>query len=310
MATTLLGQQRTGEPSFVLEDDRIVATHVYKYWVLSDATDEDEVVVLNTAGLPIVSVSEISSTGAFCRSKKATRHPNNAKLWDVTCEFTNDSNRQQPSSTPGADPNDPTQWIPIWKTGIETMDFYEEVDASTTPVPIRNSAGLKFSEPILKRRGVSVFDFFQYFPDTLTENTLMTYHEVVNSAAFKGFAIKSLLLTVIGSERGYYNGYAVRRVDFKVKYYKGIIDTAYKVWNGTAWAAPTSGQYSGWRELRLDVSPQYKDGSDLKPFTDALGHPIDGNLDGAGARQATGTAPAILAFDRYPSIAFASIIRT
>jgi hypothetical protein len=59
-----------------------------------------------------------------------------------------------------------------------------------------------------------------------------------------------------------------------------------------------------WKHKRLDVGTVYLDGGVHKPYLDDNGNVIAGALDGSGAKQTPGTAPAILEFAMYPEVSF------
>jgi hypothetical protein len=64
-----------------------------------------------------------------------------------------------------------------------------------------------------------------------------------------------------------------------------------------------------WTDKRLDTGTVYLDAGALKAYTDADGNVIEGALNGSGAKQAAGTAPAIRTFDKFPTIDFNTFLR-
>jgi hypothetical protein len=115
---------------------------------------------------------------------------------------------------------------------------------------------------------------------------MLTRDEVVNSTPFKGRAAKTLLCTITSSVIGFYYGRLRRLTQYRIIY-----------------------NLRDWRDKRLDTGTVYLDAGTLKAYTDADGNVIEGALNGSGAKQTAGTAPAIRYFDKFATIDFNTFLR-
>jgi len=109
---------------------------------------------------------------------------------------------------------------------------------------------------------------------------------VVNSAEFKGKAIKTLLCTVLSSVIGFYYGNRCRLTKYALRY-----------------------NDKTWKHKRLDVGTVYLESGKLRPYLDDNGNVILGGLNGSGAKVSPGTKPSVLEFDQYSEVAFATFLR-
>lgn len=253
------------------------------YRIKADTKDQDRVDVLNTAGLPEVGVT--TNGPAVCASINAERWEANPLYWDVVANFS--SNVDEDSSGAGSQGQnwgDPTAWVPIAKLAFETYQEVRLVDAAGAAIV--NSAGQPFETGIAQRRTLVRYDFDQFEPATTSIDTISERNETVNDAIFKGKAVKTLLLSVREATLGFFYGYSVWRVGYSLTYKK-----------------------DNWRRKRLDIGNSYLSGGVLLPYKDSEGNRIVGPLDGAGAKQTAGTAPAILTFDEFSTSTFADFLR-
>lgn len=270
----VLGEKRVGEINITSRPGGMVTIdETYHFIVEADAATDDRLTVSQCPGLPIVGVSLSAGGLAICKSKQGTRREDNTRIWDFTCSFSSeveeDSDQQQ--QPPGTDPN---TWVPVRKTMFERIEEISFVDQAGAR--IANSAGQPFDTGIVRARFIPVWEFAQFEPATVTDETIITRNETVNASTFKGIAAKKLLLTVVDSTLGFYYGQRRRLTTYRIKY-----------------------NDRDWRQKRLDVGTVYKSGSDHLPYLDKSGNVMLGALDGSGAKQAVGTAPAVLYFDQY-----------
>lgn len=300
MTVTLIGERRQGSGGYSYSGSRIHTTAKYHYQVLASSTSVTRAEVLLTPGLPAVGRDVEPQLGGVCVNVTADRNTVNTLYWDVTADFSTDDGGH--TYDPGYPSPDPSTWLPVWKIEYDQDEFYFPADRNGTKAC--NSANCRFDEPISKPMLVASWSFSQYFPDTLSEKDVQEYHGIMNKTTFQGFTQDTLALLVVGSERGIYNGYPCRRVDFKAKYKEGIPAGSYKyfeadtsTWEDATWT-------SGWQELRLDVGPFYLDSSAQKTYFTDDGTRIIGQLDGAGGRRSATSTPLILAFDVYKEYDF------
>jgi hypothetical protein len=282
MASQIIGEKRGGSArlnqngksglSFGMSGEFLVVTD-------SKNVSREEVLLL-TPGLPIVGL-QYGPFAATCTSKTATRRTDNALYWDVACEFET-ANEQQKSQN--NDP-DPTTWVPVFKVdSFISKPRVITVDKSSTPKPIRNSAKQPFEEPLTVNRLLAQFSFTQFENASQTIDDIMERNECVNDSTFSGFAARTLLLNVTGAELGYWGGFAAWRCTYSVTYDPDTHDVKL-----------------------LDVGSCYLDGSDQKPYMDALNqYRIVGNLNGSGAKSADAST---LTFKIYTELNFSNFIR-
>jgi hypothetical protein len=199
----------------------------------------------------------------------------------VTANFSSEvDERQSVQAVSG----DPTAWIPIYETKFERLQ--ENTTKDINGDAIANSSGQPFENGILRSRFIPIWEFFQLEAETVTDEQVIARNEIVNSAVFKGRAVKTLLCTVLSSVIGYYYGARRRLTRYSLRY----------------------NEYT-WRHKRLDVGTVYLDAGVHKPYLDDEGNVMLGGLDGAGVKVAPGTAPFILEFDMYEQDDFATFLR-
>ena len=261
-----------------------VFEETYTFVVQADNKSQTRLDILLTSGLPIINGSQGYSGYTICRGLTATRRTENALIWDVSAEFT--SEVEEGSGSQGDPSEDPQEWVPVYETKFER--YSEVVTKDFAAAAIANSAGQAFETGLTITRHIPIWEFYQFEPATLSDEDVIARSEVVNSATFKGRAAKTLLCVVLSSVIGFYYGQSRRLTNYQLKY-----------------------NVNDWRHKRLDVGTQYKSGTTLLTFTDSSDPPqtLLGSLDGAGAKQAAGTAPAIRSFDMYATNDF-SFIRT
>lgn len=312
MATTLIGEKRIGSGGIRLNGQAIEFVETYMYIVDGGSSSETRNNVLSTTGLPIVGTSTLAS-GAVCISKQAERSDVNPRWWEVTCEYASQNNNQS-QQDPNNPSQDPTTWIPVYKIDYETdqvavTKFY---GVSNATHPIVNSAAQVFSTPLVKNQLIAVYRFSQFESDSLSEKTIMDRNDNVNSGVFKGFPKWSLKLNVLGCERGYYNGYAARKIDYMLSYKEG--------WAPSTWHKPSvsadvvsytlATEYSGWREMVLDVGIWEINAGKREGNIDDTGYRIECGLDGAGQQVPVTEYPAVLGIPIFKEVNFSSFLRT
>lgn len=255
----------------------------YTYTVLADNRSQTRLEILQTAGLPRVLLTMGPDGASLCRGLDAKRRKENPLIWDVSADFSSEieegSDSQSGSGMPGTDP---VAWIPVYETKFERLQ--EVVTKDESGDSIANSAGQAFETGLTVTRHIPVWEFYQFEPATVTDEQIIERNETVNASTFRGRAAKTLLCVVLSSVLGYFYGQRRRLTQYQLKY-----------------------NVRDWTHKRLDVGTQYKDGASLKTFLDADGQPMLGSLDGSGAKQTAGTAPAVVSFDQFPTNSFSFI---
>lgn len=282
---TLQGRNRVGSGRIRSRQGMPIYEVTYSYIVRADSVYQTELEVMQADGLPLVNITPDPTGVAVCQSKSCTRRTDAALLWDVVCEFSSEIEEGQKSQGGAPEPgSDPVVWVPVYETKYERLQ--EVVTKDQSGNAIVNSAGQAFETGLTITRHIPVWEFFQFEPATVTDEDIIDRCETVNSTTFKGRSAKTLLCVVLTSVIGFYYGYRLRLTQYQLKY-----------------------NPRDWQHKRLDVGTQYKSGTTLLDFTSSDGSIMLGSLNGSGAKQAAGTAPAIRTFDQYATNTF-SFIRT
>ena len=282
MATVLLGEGRQGDGRLRSNNGSPTYEETWHYIVESDTVDENRATVLLTAGIPRLNVTQSETGVGVCRGIRATRRPEQPRIWDIVADFSSEVRENQ--NTNGDPSSNPELWVPIRETKYERLQ--EIVTKDVNGDSIANSAGQPFQTGMTRNRYIPVWEFFQIESASIDDETLIERHETVNETEFLGRPAKTLLLCVLSSAIGYYYGQSRRLTNYALKYNK-----------------------DEWTHKRLDVGTIYIDGSAQKPYLDDSGNVILGSLNGSGDKAAVGAAPATLTFDMYPEIEFSDFLR-
>ena len=281
MANTLRGETNVARSGIRSSGGIPILDETYHFIVEAETTTTSRLSVLATAGVPQVGITVSSGGNAICRTVDAVRRENQRRLWDVTAQFSSEVDERQSVQTVIGDP---TTWIPIYETKFERLQEVMTRDAAGTA--IANSAGQPFENGILRSRFIPIWEFFQFELESVTDEQVIERNEVVNDGVFKGRAARTLLCTVVSSVIGFYYGSRRRLTRYSLRYNSFT-----------------------WRHKRLDVGTVYLSGGVHRPYLDDDGNVMLGSLNGAGAKVAPGTVPAILLFDVYPDSTFTSFLR-
>jgi hypothetical protein len=282
MANVVMGERREGNIRIRSAGGIPQIDETYVFLVKSDNKNNSRFNISQTPGLPKVNITPSSFGLTICKSKDCVRDENNPLYWEVTCEFSSVVEEGQDSQDPNTDP---TAWVPIYETKFERSQ--KVVVKDFAGVAVATSAGVPFDNGLTISRFLPIWEFYQFEPASVTDETIIERNEVMNSSAFRGRAINTLLCTVTSSKIGYYYGIPLRLTQYSLKY-----------------------DPLGWEHRRLDVGTVYKDGSTLKDYLSTDGSVIRGGLNGTGGKVAVGSPPAILTFEMYDSKDFNSFLRT
>ena len=302
MSVSLIGREPGGSIGIQLSDGKISVGESDVYIVQSTIRNEAKLTVLMCSGLPIIGITT-TAAGAVCSGLDAVQEKKQPHIWRVTTKFTAEPSQTEDPGSPGGGP---LTWIPIWKGVLETEDDFTEIDASGRRIV--NSAGVWFAEPIARKRKICATAFTQYEDPSLTIDEIMDRTETVNDDDFNGVPKWRLKLIVKEFEKGFVSDVECWKIKYECRYKKGLPGSNYMEWDGSDYVVASD--YSGWRELRLDVSSHQLVSGQLVPCRDQEKRPIaNGFLDGAGVQMAPGSNPKAVAFDRLPEIDFSSFLR-
>ncbi|MCA9130697.1 MAG: hypothetical protein KDB22_26600 [Planctomycetales bacterium] len=277
---TLLGEGRQGSSRLSYRRGALQYEEVWEFLVQADTRTQSRAEIYATPGLPIVGRSTTASGFAVCTSVNPVRDEEAALIWRIAVTYSSDvEDGQTQTNSQGQPSSNPLEWVPVYETKFERLQ--EIVTKDKNGDAIANSAGQAFETGLTVSRFIPVWEFYQFEPDTVTDETIIERNETVNSGTFKGRAAKTLLLTVQESVIWQYLGQRVRLTKYSLKYNK-----------------------KDWTHKRLDVGTQYLDTGTLKDFTSTDGTIMLGSLDGSGGQQTAGDPPAIVTFDQYDSSDF------
>jgi hypothetical protein len=303
---TLIGEKRDGSARIRTRRGMPVFEESYSYLVQADSIYQSRDEILLTSGLPQINLTTSAGGFAVCVGLNATRREGKATYWDVTAEFSSEIDEQSTGSTnPGANP--PETWIPIYETKFERYQKVVVEDESGNKFV--NSAGDPFETGLTVTRHIPIWEFFQFEPASVTDETIIDRSEKVNSTEFRGRPEKTLLCVVLSSVVGRYYGQLRRLTQYQLKY-----------------------NVDDWRLKMLDVGNRHLNaaGTATVPYNAKIlasgGYTADnlevilGNLDGAGEPAGgfdgatdfavlDGTEPAILYFDQYASPSHNTFLR-
>ena len=281
MAHTFLGEQRQAVSSIRSAGGVPVLDETFHHLVLADSKFASRLSILATTGVPVPGVTVSAFGSAVCKSVSATRREDQVLYWDIVSEFSSEVDERQSGQDPRTNPE---QWVPVYETKFERLQ--ENATEDQNGDSIANSAGQPFETGIIRARYIPVWEFFQLEAASITDETVIERNEVVNSATFRGRAAKTLLCTVMSSVIGFYYGSKRRLTRYALKYNKET-----------------------WRHKRLDVGTVYLDAGAHLPYLDDAGNVMLGALDGSGGKATVGDPPAVLEFDMFAALDFATFLR-
>lgn len=280
---TLIGfsEAREGSGRIRSRGGRPIYEETYTFVIEADyKTQTRDVILTTTPGLPQVGVSTSAGGFAACVGVSIERDKDNALIWRGTAEFSSEVEEGSGVTGGSGVPIDPPDaWIPVYETKFER--YQEDVTKDLAGATIANSAGVPFETGITITRHIPVWEFYQFEPATVSDETIIARSETVNNATFKGRAAKTLLCIVLSSVVGLFYGQRRRLTQYQLKY-----------------------NSRDWRHKRKDVGTQYKSGTTLLDYTSSDGSIMLGSLNGSGGKQPVGTAPAVLNFDQYATSTF------
>lgn len=304
---TLVGQKREGSGRVRTRGGMPVYEQSDSYLVEADSIYQTADDVILTPGLPLLNETPAANGFAVCRGLTATKQPNKATYWDVTAEFSSEIDEQSTGST-NITQNPPETWVPIYETKFERYQNVVTKDESGNPFV--NSVGQPFDTGLTVTRHIPIWEFFQFEPATITDETIIDRSEKVNSGTYKGRAAKTLLCVVLSSVIGRYYGQLRRLTLYQLKYNKDdwrikMLDVGTRHWNNANTATvPYNTKIlssGGFTADNLEVI--------LGPLDGVGGQPAGGYDGATDFALMDGTEPGILNFDQYATIDFSTFLR-
>lgn len=284
---TLIGERIEGSINTRVGKNGILLREQTHYFtILADNRWQDRIEILQTPGLPRYGVVYIG--GLTVKSMNADRTDEHDLRWKVSITGSSEVEEDQETrnQSTGNSSSDPTTWVPIANVKFETFDevMREDVDGQKW----LNSAKKAFETGLVRQRRLAVVNFSQFEPISTTLETIMDRCDTINSAIYKGKAIKTLLLNVETATVGTYSGTRCWRVDYSMRYKR-----------------------DDWRLKQLDVGYGHYVSGVFTPFLDSENNQYLGSLNGYGAKVANEATndPATLYFEQFERLDFNSFLK-
>lgn len=217
MASEIVGERRRTNAALQKgEKGRLNMTMTVTFLVVTDdvfATRED--VLLNTANAPVVGMT-YGPLGLQCISKSIERLDEHALYWEMTCEFDSAKNEYEQDPRDPVNP-DPTTWRTIIEWNHSTENWMSKA-ADVNGNMYKNTAGELIDPLPQTRRTLCSTEFTQFESSDLTLKSFADRNNTINSPAFYGFPEHCLLLNVLNSTLGIYNGFPCWSVRYRLTY--------------------------------------------------------------------------------------------
>lgn len=282
MANEIVGVSPGVMGSFENSEGKLVFETTLVYRVKADAITADSSNILLTPGLPQVNFSTISQglLIAVCKSKSAKQDKKNRLYWEVTCRFdTRPRKSSEEDQSEEEQAGDPTGWTP--RVTLEYEEEYEYFATDITGKAFANSAGTSFAEGFQTPYDIMVWNFTQYEPPSVTEETLTERSGGINKNTWRGYEPQTWICRVRRAELGVTNGFECWKIDYQLKYNK-----------------------RKWTVKVLDTGPHYiAANGELVPFVDRDMNRFHGPLDGEGGK-GDKDSPVTIAFEKFDKIDF------
>lgn len=281
MAVVWSEQKRSGGAALRKAGKKLVYEEDYEYIIRTDdKLMQRKDVLLDPNAMPLVNISVSGGGRAVCTQKDVKRDAKNPLIWHGTAKFSSDVEEDSSGANEETE-GDPSQFTPIAELGFETYTEYRFTDKDGNLFV--NGAGAPFAGGFPHVQTLITFEFEQFEPITTTDEDIAERNETVNSTSFKGKAARTLRLTVQKATIGYYFGFRVWRIGYKLTYKK-----------------------DGWRKKFYNIGDTYLDGANKKPYLDDEGNRITWFLTDVGARS---SSPTTLQKDMYDELNFSSFLR-
>lgn len=272
-------QKRNGGVRIRKTGKRLVYEEDWDLLIRTDDPAMTRAELVNAGALPAVGGTLSGLGAAVCNAASADRDPKNPTIWHGKASFSSDV--EEDTSGSQGQSGDPTFWQPIAELTYETYPESRFTDKDGNLFV--NGAGAPFAGGFPHVQTLVAFEFEQFEPITTTDEEIAERNGTVNDATFKGKDARTLRLTVQKATIGYYFGFRVWRVAYRLTYKK---DT--------------------WTKKFYNIGDTYKDGTSKKPYLDDEGNRITWFLTDTGARSAT---PTTIEKDMYDELNFSSFLR-
>ena len=238
------------------DDSKLQVSLVRSFIVQTDDVADDVPSLFGT-NLPALFSQHPTFERAWCIGRTASQMED-PYFWKVTCSYSSNIDTVAPSSTPsapqtpevanqnkGASPEEKASednLNPLTRpTDVDystsDKEYVLDEDYSATPKAMVNGNGERFDPPIMTHRPLLNMKL-EFNAATFTALDWMSRIKCVNTAAFQGFAARTILLDKVTAKRVYESGYKYWRISLEYLLDKDnwdavVLNHSYREWNGT-----------------------------------------------------------------------------
>jgi hypothetical protein len=238
------------------DDSKLQVSLVRSFIVQTDDVTDDVPSLFGT-NLPALFSQHPTFERAWCIGRTASQMED-PYFWKVTCSYSSNIDTVAPSSTPSAPQtpevaNQNKGASPEEKASEENLnpltrptdvdystadkEFVLMDDFSDPQKPILNGNGERFDPPVMAVRPVIAMKL-EYNAATFSALEWMARVKCVNTAAFQGFAARTILLDKVSAKRVYESGYKYWRMSLEFMLDQNtwdavVLNHSYTEWNGT-----------------------------------------------------------------------------
>jgi hypothetical protein len=238
------------------DDSKLQVSLVRSFIVQTDDVTDDVPSLFGT-NLPALFSQHPTFERAWCIGRTASQMED-PYFWKVTCSYSSNIDTVAPSSTPSAPQtpevaNQNKGASPEEKASEENLnpltrptdvdystsdkEYVLDEDYSATPKAMVNGNGERFDPPVMTHRPLLNMKL-EFNAATFTALDWMSRVKCVNTAAFQGFAARTILLDKVTAKRVYESGYKYWRISLEFLLDKDnwdavVLNHSYREWNGT-----------------------------------------------------------------------------
>lgn len=215
------------------DDSKLQVSLVRSFIVQTDDVADDVPSLFGT-NLPALFSQHPTFERAWCIGRTASQMED-PYFWKVTCSYSSNIDTVAPSSTPSAPQtpevaNQNKGASPEEKASEENLnpltrptdvdystsdkEYVLDEDYSATPKAMVNGNGERFDPPIMTHRPILNMKL-EFNAATFTALDWMSRVKCVNTAAFQGFAARTILLDKVTAKRVYESGYKYWRISLE-----------------------------------------------------------------------------------------------
>lgn len=199
--------KRTGESiRLAIKKGRLTTVETIEFWLHADSDNPSWNSILSTTGYPIPHAA--SAEFGLCKTSECKKVT--SRLYSITATFESDVE----DDTNQSRGSDPTAWVPQRETNLEPYQEVRLTDLDNKAYT--NGAGVPFASAPAIDMDMIRWDFFQFEPETVTDEQVSLLNNTINNQTYKGKAKHTLLLKVRKSTIGTYFGTRLRATEYSL----------------------------------------------------------------------------------------------